>query len=652
MFSYYTVEYELCALLFLIAITIQFYTKHHFPSRMTSLFYVILWSGIVSLTLDIFGSYLIENALVFPAWANYVINITFYSLQIIFPILLFVYILLLAGLFRYANRVLIGASFLPAAISQILLLTTPVTHIFFFIDEQLGYVYGCWFYYLYAGILFYLSLSAIIIIRFRERFRKNTLTVLAKILIVTLVTVIVQFYHPNLLLTGVGITFAIFLIFNSKQDCENALDVSTGAYSYGCMLDFLNERITDHLSFQLIALEVDGLRQVNSLFGLRAGDHVLSDICSFLRSTSKHTYVFRIMSSRFIVITIDETDYRHTLDNISTRFDLPWRVDCIQMLFSATVRHTCNQDIFTTPEDVVSLVDSAFRDLNKACLGSTAEFSGDVMNSIHRQLTIETSLRKALDSGTGLSLHYQPVYSLKEHRFTSAEALLRFHDDALGEISPNEFIPIAEKCGLIIRIDELVVRFACDFLLRAEPIKTFGLTDIKLNLSAGEFFQDNPLQKLANIVEQCGVMPSHLAFEITESAAAKSFDVLNPCMNKLIRKGFQFILDDYGTGYSNISRVINLPFSTVKLDRSMLVAQETNPNNAIVFKDTLNMFRQLQISTVIEGVETPAQASRIIELDADYVQGHLYAMPMPEDEFISFLAKQDTVPTYNIILGH
>ena len=166
-------------------------------------------------------------------------------------------------------------------------------------------------------------------------------------------------------------------------------------------------------------------------------------------------------------------------------------------------------------------------------------------------------------------VYYQPIYSIKQKRFVSAEALLRLIDDEYGFVSPELFIPAAEKSGAIYKIGDYVTEEVCRFIA-SEEYKTLGLDYIEINLSAAQCAQDELVENTLTMLKKYGVSPDSINLEITETAAAESHSAMERNMQKLSESGISFSLDDYGTGYSNIKRVVSLPLKIVKLDKAFV----------------------------------------------------------------------------------
>ncbi len=637
----YVVEFEVCALVFLLILTQQFFEKRPFPNMANKLFGFILVCAIADLALDIISAFTIEKAAFLPIWVNLVTNAAFYSLQLIFPVLAMIYAMLMAGIFKAKNAVIIVLLLLPGIVFEIMLLLNPLTNLFFYIDASMNYIHGPWFKYLYYIVAFYMSVIFIFINIYRRKLQENQYKTIFIFIIIIAIAIMFQFYNPRYLLTGVAIALAITTMYFTIQNPKDMLDVMTGVFNYEAMLIFLKDKLEEKKQFQLIAIDIGGMRRINNLFGMVVGNQVMIKVGNFLLSEKENTWVFRMVGTRFVIITYDQATYQKMLSKIEEGFKIPWEINGMELMLSATVRHFPRTDYFKKPEDVINLIDMSFSDLGSGGLGSTEEIESHLMLNIQRRVAIETALKEALENQKGYSLYFQPIYSVKEKRIVSAEALLRFSHPVMGDISPAEFIPIAEEKGLILRIDETVINLACQFIKKYQPQKELGIKSLQINLSAADFLYQHLPERLRSIVEKHGVDPSGIIFEVTETAAIASYDVLAKCMNDLIEKGFRFALDDFGTGYANIAQVVNLPFFAVKLDRSLLVPEIGKENISIVFEDTLRMFRRLGLVIVVEGVENNNQAGIVIKLEADYVQGFFYANPMPAEEFVAFIQKQN-----------
>lgn len=305
----------------------------------------------------------------------------------------------------------------------------------------------------------------------------------------------------------------------------------------------------------------------------------------------------------------------------------------------ATVCYVSTTELLVTPispEETVNYLESIFLQNNRSAEPIREIYVGvDLLDRMQRRRAVETALRSALQTGNGLDIYLQPLWNVRSACYDSAEVLLRFRDPKLGNIAPEEFVPIAEYSGLVTAMDELVIRKTCAFIQENDLPSCLGLHRLEINLSAIEFMHRRLPRIIDEVLLEYRVDPKLLCFEITETAATNSFEILRDCMHEICQKGCCFALDDFGTGYANISQVIQLPFSIVKLDRSMLYGPQT------VLEDMSNMFARMERITVVEGVETAKQAAFVKSIGADYIQGYYFATPMCLPEFVMWKVSQE-----------
>ena len=251
---------------------------------------------------------------------------------------------------------------------------------------------------------------------------------------------------------------------------------------------------------------------------------------------------------------------------------------------------------------------------------------------------MDEKVRNAVSAGN-LEVYYQPIFSLKEKKFVSAEALIRLHDGD-GFIPPDVFIPIAESNGSIIEIDEFVMQQVCR-MISDRKIETLGLRFIEINLSVPDMIQEDLPDKLMRYVDIYHIHPSQINIEITETSADTFTGMVEENVRKLSRLGFNFTLDDFGTGYSSLSRIIMMPFDIIKMDKTLVqppysLEKERERRNAMtLLESSADMIHRVGSETVAEGVETEEQLNKLKELDAEFIQGFYFARPMPESEFIN-----------------
>ena len=390
----------------------------------------------------------------------------------------------------------------------------------------------------------------------------------------------------------------------------------------------------------LIALDVDGMHHINETMGIGAGNEALAGIGSFLIETAAKGWAFRLSGDRFAIVAADRFGYDAAIETIRRRFQKPWDISGLKMTMGVTGCAFSEQKKGDTSEEIVKLIETAIPEAKLHCRGMISMIGEETRQRAERQSRIESALRMAM-TGEGFSLWYQPIWSVQKRQFTAAEALLRLTDTKLGSVSPTEFIPIAEKNGMIASIDELVLNRLCHFVKEKLSEDRLGLESLEMNLSGANFLLDDLAERLLKMLKEARPQSDLINFEITESAVTAAPDRIVDRIRAMNEQGVNVWLDDFGTGYANIARIARLPLYAVKIDRSLLISSEESPKCAVVFEDILRMCRRLGIRSVVEGIETQEQAEMAREREADYIQGYFYARPMPEEEFLAFLAEQN-----------
>ena len=237
--------------------------------------------------------------------------------------------------------------------------------------------------------------------------------------------------------------------------------------------------------------------------------------------------------------------------------------------------------------------------------------------------------------------YYQPIYSVRDRKYISAEALVRLKDPDLGFIPPDEFIPLTERDGTITKLGMQIFEMVCSFLKYAK-LDEKGIQYIEVNLSVVQCMQKSLKEQLFDLMNKYQIRPEQVCLEITETVAVKTPEIVRKLFQELDKHGISFALDDYGSGYSNVKYIIELPFDFVKLDKYLIWNYFKNDFDKIAFESTITMMKSLNIEMIAEGVETKQQADTLAKLGVNYLQGYYFSKPIPPDDFIDFITTNNT----------
>ncbi len=629
----YQFQYELCSLIFLCCITIQFFSTRRFPTTTSNIFQWILLIAVADLTMDIIGSITIAKIETVPIVVNYLINGIFYCLQTILPALMSTYVIYALGLSYKDTKLLL--TLIPAIAVLASQLINPFTGILFSIKKIDGvtrFVQGPLLPALYLILVFYLVFLLSLVVIYRSRMTKKQILTIIFFSFLVSTALILQILHPNILLTGTGITLAIMLWDLTLQNPEHMIDEITGAFNNNALQLFLDMSVRRGHIYATV-IDIDGLSATGRGSELSANNILEKKVGDFFTSLSnKRVWYFRESKNRFWIFSKNQTELEQTSSLITERFNRSWDVNGFNVdLLVKVLYFSTNTSIQLSNAELVSIVNEALdnegmitRQKNKLVIDS------GLLAKHRRRHILEESMRRSVKTGEGFYLCFQPIISIDHKDPVTAEVLLRYNDPNLGAVSPAEFIPVVEELGLAMMMDNYVIDSASRFLESHQNIDV-----LHINLSAAEFFT-NPAKRISSIVLGHGISPSRICFEITESVATKNPEVLNSFMTQMIKMGFSFALDDYGTGYSNAIQVIRMPFKTIKIDKILLGDSLKSKG---FLQSTIRMFIDLGMETVIEGVETKEQLDRVVSYGADHIQGFLFSPPLIDVDYLAYLKK-------------
>lgn len=625
-------QFELCSLLILTCLTLQFLSMKRFPTKTNRLFLFIMFACLADMAFNLLGCYVLTPASTSPLWVKELVNTLFFIFQVLIPVLMYSYVIYAAEV-SYSSKPWLMAALIPAAIVTGLILVNPLTHHIFSITMENGvgiYARGPFMPAMYINEFFYLVAVIVLIVIYRNRLsfkQKETIILFA---IITGSLSVLQILLSDILLSGMAMTVSIILMDVILQNPEDMLDSSSRLFNNAALKIYLNATLSRSKAIYVTVVEIDGLEVLDRGNGVQAGTSLESSIGKFLtRVSGADAWIFRLTKSRFFIFSRTKDNMDKLCSKVLERFHSSWKIGNLNIdLVARVLSIYTNTSIRFSGSEILTIIEE-YLDNDKTLNNQTSSLTIDstLLAKLRRQHIIEESMRRSVKNGDGLYLCFQPIIDLKNSAFISAEALLRYNDPNLGAISPVEFIPVVEKCGMASYIDTFVINKGCQFLSAHPEVNL-----LHINLSATEFFH-NPAAAITEIVEKNGVNPNRICLEITESSAATHPDLLFEFMTQMSEKGFHFALDDYGTGFANVLQVLKLPFRTIKLDRTLL---SDNAKCRAFLESAIKLFKGLGLEPVIEGVETNEQLEIVTSFGASTIQGFLFSPPLVEADFMRF----------------
>ena len=627
---------EVGALVVLVAITIAYFSRKKFPVATARLFGVGLISLILNVSSDILFCLLLDHSDVIPIIYAELVADFFFSMQFVLSYSLFAFVLYSVGK-TLKDTPLYILTILPSAIGAVLFFTNPIHHwnFSFVLDEVSGtydFLPGPTFMSLYV-INWVLNCAATLAytIAFRKKLPKEVLRALISVMAVVLVAAVIQTIQPTYLLSGTAFALCALFAVSTVCDPDVKVDRVSRAFNDYAYIDYLNTQRFEKQRKHYIVFDIESFGLFSEKFGTISANELIYNIRKFIESVNKKTYIFRIQSSRFVLLLRNKEEQLQMLEAINNRFKEPFNIKGNLVDITLHILYFKNDNVFTNSDmynDFMSRTLSVINFKEDTCV----ELDKAFLEQINRDRRIKEILEECLKTQSGLYMVYQPIYDVNNKKFNHFESLLRLENEELGYIGPGEFVPIAENFGLANDIDFFVLNETCAFLQRNPDI-----SNLEINISCAEFF-NNPSERFMKIINKYGIDPSRIILEITETIAVKYPNKTKEFMNDLGKYGIQFAMDDFGSGYSNIARFITLPFNVAKLDKSLLEEQE---NVAIFFDAAISLFKNLNIPIVIEGVEVEKQLNLAKKKQIEYIQGYYFSKPLKEKDLLEFLAKNN-----------
>ncbi|HWB44875.1 MAG TPA: EAL domain-containing protein [Hyphomicrobiaceae bacterium] len=388
----------------------------------------------------------------------------------------------------------------------------------------------------------------------------------------------------------------------------------------------------------LLLLDLDNFKTVNDTLGHQAGDTLLKSVADRLgQRLRKSDAICRLGGDEFAVILENIADAQQAaslgqavVEVISAPFEISGR--------KVFVTASCGIGVFPdhaeAAKDLIRSADTAMYHAKDAGKNISAVFRPEMTAKADRRINIEGSLRAALETDQ-MELYFQPKVDFVNRCLNGAEALLRWHHPLHGDISPVEFIPVAEVSGLIGPLGKWVLQKACA-QAAAWQRKGYPSVDISVNISVIQLKDPRFVDIVADALAAAGLPARHLELELTESMLMEDVEANLGVMKRLRALGVQISIDDFGTGYSSMSYLKRFPITTLKIDRSFVSDLPNDRENAAITEAIIALAHALDLKTVAEGVETQAQAQELSEAGCDYLQGYLFSEPLPADAFIAW----------------
>ena len=629
-------QYDVAALFISLVILFNLFVSQRIKTRVSKAFKILAIDLFLATVFDIITIYTISYYEQCPIWLNYVLNIiallTYNSLPVFYIISIMYGSMSEDQDFTIAQKLFLA---IPVCAAGFLIATTPVTKAIIYFTADGQYKIGSTFDIL-TGIGFVYLIMVIVwgVMKRKVLRTEQTITIIVYT-VTTIAALIICNIWTRLLVTLFFASLSVLITYLSLDNPSEYTDPIMDVYNKKAFMFTTNDYFNSRKSFTVLGIQIEGISYLNETLGYNNFNKILVKIARKICGICGKNNVYRLSGSKIAVII--HSDDKNKDDKFLE----------LQLLFSQSIKIAeievspkVKMATFQCPEaadNFVKLNDLIFDTLNSSEIESGKIVDGNkkMLEKSRREYELIRILKQALTQNE-FEVFYQPIYSVKKKKFTTAEALIRLNNEELGFVSPEEFIPVAERNGLILLIGEFVFRSVCKFIIN-NKLWEKGIEYIHVNLSAIQCMQEKLHEQLLEIMNFYKLDYKYIELEVTETAAIASSDTLLKNMRSLMENNMNFALDDYGMGYSNTSTILQYPFHTIKLDKSIVWAAMKNEKAQKLLHHTIAMFRDMGIELVAEGVETSEMAVILMKMKCDYLQGFLYSKPVTGRAFLDLL---------------
>jgi EAL domain-containing protein (putative c-di-GMP-specific phosphodiesterase class I)/GGDEF domain-containing protein len=633
--SKYNYDFALAAIPIQLILLLFYCSRKNLPVHSSRSFLWVMIANLVMTAADLIACEMNEVWTSLPLWSVYLANQAFFLGFILRGWALFDYTAAECHAYGTFGKSVTWLLHIPAIAIALLTLSTPWTATIFQFVPGKGYS-SCYAYPLiYCGSYFYIAASLLcVFVRWGHIDTRLKVSMLSYNAILIAGILLRKQFESSVIVMSYFSILAILFIYLSAQNPDLYRDKKTHLFNRDAFDKIGREYLYHGTPFQSIAANVYNYASTKTLYGQQQIDRCMETFGNWMRRTYPNFNVFYFGQGEFLLLSIGQAaaDTGRLVASLRTHFEHTWTSgeSEIPLAVSAMV---LPYELFpreiTRAGDFISYIFGRTYIENRK---GNYLVSGDLAREFDREKAVENALSLAL-SEKRIQAYYQPIYSVREGRIVAAEALARLNDERLGFIPPDEFIRVAERTGDIMEVGRQIVSRVCEFLIAEHPEK-WGVNRVSVNLSPAQCMNDQLAAEMADIIKAYGVPFSRINFEITESSIEDHF-LIRKQMLSLQERGADFSLDDFGSGTSNIVRLLDLPIHTVKLDKN-LVDSYFNSDSSIL-PDLVSMFRNARMHIVAEGVETREMLGRLAAMGCNFIQGFYFSRPVPSGEFMSYL---------------
>ncbi|SFP92481.1 EAL domain, c-di-GMP-specific phosphodiesterase class I (or its enzymatically inactive variant) [Butyrivibrio proteoclasticus] len=517
---------------------------------------------------------------------------------------------------------------LPLAIIDIAILTNPLTHIMFSLDENANFKNEAGGYVAYFISFLYFINCVVMLFKYWKAVNYTKIAALAYFLVLTFIGMVVQLVFPliscEILCEAIGLMGLMVMV--EKED--ERLDSTTKAYNRIALLQDLGNIIGMKRSFKIICIRVDNADNYRRIMGVDSFDRILSEIVSIIHGINTYLNVYRNGDANFFIIIPDADDKKvnDMAETLGGRFEEGFFTDKGETKVNATILVAGYPDEFKYADDIVLLSEAPLDadDYGKIIKGRNLEF-------LLRTIEVEKAISQGI-SENKFHVYYQPIYGKKCGCIKAAQALLKLEDDELGEVNFREFMPIAERTGFAEELEIRMIESIMQFLGNDVNKGYMNIDFVLIHIMAAKVLNKKLVTTVQELLVKYNVDPKLIAFDISDTMAEMSEDNLRYVVNEFYDTGIRLFLGNYGKDSSRITLDAMEKFDGVIMSAWRFLDPDMVKQGDIIMRARTDMLTQLGKKILIGGVDNKIYFEKILEVGGDYMSGNYMSAPLSKNE--------------------
>lgn len=556
----------------------------------------------------------------------------YYFCDVILTYGLFCYIWIITGRQKEKYKWLkTGWVVLPAA--MLLAVTANLrTGWLFYFDQEGRFIRGSFHFLLYGYVFFFMLVIVAFMLLYGKTAEKEIRRTIWRFWFIEAACLFLQIAAERILLTGFGLSVGLWLIYLTMNNPGEYTDSMTGLFDKQYFDKWIGEKLYRKESFHLLAVDARNMKQINRIYGTRVGDQLLIRAAKGFREITDSVQIFRITGNCFLAVLDSLTDYEKARDGIEEFLKKPFFIENEKVSFHAAICGIMNAEKLEKEDSILSYIEYMISLIQNRQDTVLIQSDSKILEGFRYEQEVEHFLQKAVKEDL-FEVYYQPVYSIKNQDFITLEALSRLKHPVLGMIPPDVFIGIAEKQGMISAVGCLQLHKVCRFIKEHEYIMK-KIRNVKFNLSPSELMKPGYSHVLIGIIQGYGLDPGYFQFEITENVATEYSESFCTAIDDFAEVGIHMCLDDFGSGYANLNAVLRIPFSAVKMDRSLLSGVSSDPQTATFYRSIVMILQHMGYKVIAEGAETEKEVKLLEKWGVDMIQGYYFSRPLCEEKLL------------------